>query len=431
MATFFNLKKENQTDFKLPFARETAGLQADVYKAEPTDDSGIVSVIKNLRFTGSDLTDYTLNRIPFCLLKEYELRTNSSINSLLYILQGSGYSSADVVSGITNLGGILKSNTPSGVAGATTDVAGAITEGSTALGINDFISKGAQVLKDGVTDIVDLLKAKEVLPGSLKPYQGLYIRQPTGFKYILPYFKNVKKGISNSFSTTDSGMLAGNWVGSLSKKVSDKVDEFVKTALFTSPGAYIEQPKFFNIGEEGPTYEVTFHLINTINKDDVQKHYDFLFLLAFQNLPYRKDLARLRLPCIYSFTLPGEIFLPYAYIKSMTVDFVGNRRILNSLRHPLNNSIMTPGTTVPDVYEVTLTITGLNADMGNFMVNDYLVNINSTLASDLPQDRAQSPININPPGAPRPLITPDTPPAPPNAPIRPFTPFNPSGPPLA
>ena len=430
MATFFNLKKENQTDFKLPFARETAGLQADVYKAEPTDGSGIVSVIKNLRFTGSDLTDYTLNRIPFCLLKEYELRTNSSINSLLYILQGSGYSSADFVSGITNLGGILKSNAPGGVAQAAAAAApplkAAINQGSTTLGINDFISKGAQVLKDGVTDIVDLLKAKEVLPGSLKPYQGLYIRQPTGFKYILPYFKNVKKGISNSFSTTDSGMLAGNWVGSLSKKVSDKVDEFVKTALFTSPGAYIEQPKFFNIGEEGPTYEVTFHLINTINKDDVQKHYDFLFLLAFQNLPYRKDLARLRLPCIYSFTLPGEIFLPYAYIKSMTVDFVGNRRILNSLRHPLNNSIMTPGTVVPDVYEVTLTITGLNADMGNFMVNDYLVNINSTLASDLPQDRAESPININTPGNPRPLISPEIPAA------RPATPFRlDSPPPLA
>lgn len=416
MATFFNLKKENQTDFKLPFARETAGLQADVYKAEPTDGSGLVSVIKNLRFTGSDLTDYTLNRIPFCLLKEYELRTNSSINSLLYILQGSGYSAADVATGLNNLGGILKLNTPETVTQAAATATAAITEGSTDLGINDFISKGAQVLKDGVTDIVNLLKAKEVLPGSLKPYQGLYIRQPTGFKYILPYFKNVKKGISNSFSTTDSGMLAGNWVGSLSKKVSDKVDEFVKTALFTSPGAYIEQPKFFNIGEEGPTYEVTFHLINTINKDDVQKHYDFLFLLAFQNLPYRKDLARLRLPCIYSFTLPGEIFLPYAYIKSMTVDFVGNRRILNSLRHPLNNSIMTPGTVVPDVYEVTLTITGLNADMGNFMVNDYLVNINSTLASDLPQDRAQSPININTRGAPRPLITPDTPPTQPNTP---------------
>ena len=421
MATFFNLKKQDQTDFKLPFARETAGLQADVYKAVPVEENGIVNVIEDLRFTGSDLTDYTLNRIPFCLLKEYELRTNSSINSLLYILQGSGYSTTDVATGLNNFGTILKTNTPGFVTQAAGATAGAVNQGSTALGINDFISKGAQVLTNGVTDIVDLLKTKEELPGSLKPYQGLYIRQPTGFKYILPYFKNIKKEISNSFSTTDQGMLAGNWVGSLSKKVSDKVDEFVKTALFTAPGAYIEQPKFFNIGEEGPTYEVTFHLINTINKDDVQKHYDFLFLLAFQNLPYRKDLARLRLPCIYSFTLPGEIFLPYAYIRTMTVNFVGNRRILNSLRHPLNNSIMTPGTVVPDVYEVTLTITGLNADMGNFMVNDYLVNINSTLASDLPQDRAESPININIPGIPRRLIFPQIPAA------LPATPFEQGG----
>lgn len=424
MATFFNLNIEENSAITAPGALNSLGLQADTYIAEPTITNGVVDVIRNLRFTGSDITDYISNKIPFCILKEYEILTNSSLTSLLYTLQGSGYTTEQLKGALTSfantsVGGVV-GNIGRAVGGVAADsvanIGGAavgigtlatgaelLPAANNAVNVKDFISTAINQLKQSLIDAEKLLTNNEQLPGSLKPYQGLYIRQPTGFKYILPYFTDIKKTIGNQFSSSDEGMLEGNFIGKGAKKLSSAVDAFVKTALFTTPGAYIEQPKFYNIGNDGPSYEVTFNLINTFDVEDIQRHYDFLFLLAFQNLPYRKDIARIRLPSIYSFTLPGEIFLPYAYISSMQVKFIGNRRTVK-LQHPRDGKEVS--TVVPDVYEISLTIKGLNPDVGNFMVNDYLLDIQSTLAND-PRRYTSQPTAVSPaPGTPAPVQAP-------------------------
>lgn len=401
MANFFNLQPETTTNVGLPGASEAVGLQADVYTAKVGNNTGIIDVIRQLRISGNDITGYIIDRMPFCILKEYELLTNSSINSLLYVLQGLGYTRDQIKGLVTDVGGSfneLVSNTlPNTPTGGNT---------SGTFKISDTITSIKLALQEGITNVQNILLQNEPLPGSLKPYQNLYIRQATGFKYILPYFDDVKKEISADFSSSQSGLLAGNKFGEIAQASVKVYESFVKTLMFATPGAFIEQPKFYNLGENGPSYNITFNLINTFDVGDIQRHYDFLFLLAFQNLPYRRDLARIRLPKIYSFTLPGEIFLPYAFISSMNVEFLGNRRTV-TIQHPKDNRLVK--CTVPDVYQVSLRITGLNPDAGNFMVNDYLTNIQSTLYSPDPAPFVAEPATVRTtPGTPRPIETPST-----------------------
>lgn len=388
MANFFTLKKVD------PLINLPVGLQADEYEAKYTNNTGIINVIEDLRFTGNDITGYIKEKVPYCILKEYELLTNSSINSLLYILQGTtGGNAVDYLNSTLNSLG----ETVTKFAPGTVNNLQAGAKVATPQKIQDFISTAVDVVKQ---EFNQLSTKKQQLPGSLKPYQGLYIRQETEFKYILPYFNDNKKTINTSFETAGEG---GGYAGAAAKKVTEFAEKIVQTALITTPGAYIEQPKFFNMGD-GPSYDFRFNLINTFDVEDIQKHYDFLFLLTFQNLPYRKDLARVRLPKIYSFVIPGEIFLPYAYIKSMTINFLGNRRNV-AVTHPNGDTVKT---IIPDVYEVNLTVTGLNPDVGNFMVTDYLTKIKSRiLTSDEPFATPQAAANTVGPGTPRPLILPN------------------------
>lgn len=396
MANFFTLQRDPQEGVSIG-ASNQVGLIGDVYRAEPTDN-GIVSVISNMRFTGSDLTTYQKSRIPFCLLNEYELLTNSAVSSLLYTLQGS-IGSGDLKS----LGGVF-SNISGGLSDATSSVKKLINPSGGAAGdlgsfqnpgviakaaaagekagklISDFTTQLAGVLQSGINSVQDILNTSSKQTGSIKPYQNLYVTKPTGFHYTFPYYGNRKKDITSQFSVSEAGLINNPIINKGSEFLISAVEKFAQIALFTSPGVYIERPKFYNLSDSGPAYDINFSLINTFDVKDIQRHYDFLFLLTFQNLPYRKDLARVKLPRIYSFILPGEIFLPYVYISKMAINFEGNRRIIR-LTHPRGTVV---DTIVPDIYNVTLTVTSLNPDAGNFMVSDKLLNIRSFFVDDVP-----------------------------------------------
>lgn len=392
MANFFTLQKDTESGVASPIGTGAIGLLGDVYSADPVNN-GIVSVISNMRFTGSDLTTYQKSRIPFCLLNEYELITNSAVSSLLYTLQGvtGGTEVARTGGNIVNrVKTFLKPSGPP----ADLSTQGGISNGLDSLGfsgaaeftkkagqtISDFTTQLAEALQNGLNAVEEILKTSREQTGSIKPYQNLYVTKPTGFHYTFPYYSNNKKNITSNFSVTEAGLLNNPIVNKGSEFITSGIEKFAQVALFTAPGVYIERPKFYNLADSGPAYDIKFSLINTFDVRDIQRHYDFLFLLTFQNLPYRKDIARVKLPRIYSFILPGELFLPYAYISNMTVDFEGNRRLIR-LTHPLGNVVES---IVPDVYNVTITVTSLNPDAGNFMVADKLLNIKSFFAEDGP-----------------------------------------------
>ena len=57
--------------------------------------------------------------------------------------------------------------------------------------------------------------------------------------------------------------------------------------------------------------------------------------------------------------------MPYAYISSLSVKFLGSRRLLK-IQAPINNGISFQ-TIIPDAYEVNITIEGLNDETKNFI----------------------------------------------------------------
>lgn len=381
MANFFTLQKDTESGVTLPGSSGPVGLLGDVYSADPVEN-GIVSVISNMRFTGSDLTTYQKSRIPFCLLNEYELITNSAVSSLLYTLQGVTGSTGVARTGGDIINRVKTLIKPSGTPTDSSTNSGAANGFGSNVGqtISDFTTQLASALQSGLNAVEEVLKTSREQTGSLKPYQNLYISKPTGFHYTFPYYTNTKKNITSNFSVTEAGLLNNPIINKGSDLIASGIEKFAQVALFTAPGVYIERPKFYNLADSGPAYDIKFSLINTFDVKDIQRHYDFLFLLTFQNLPYRKDIARVKLPRIYSFILPGELFLPYAYISNMTIDFEGNRRLVR-LTHPLGNVVES---IVPDVYNVSITVTSLNPDAGNFMVADKLLNIKSFYAGDGP-----------------------------------------------
>jgi hypothetical protein len=372
--------KETSVDELISNATPTS----TVFKAVPSGNSGIINIVESMQIATNDIIpgSYLANKIPTCILKEYELIANSSVSQLLYYLRSLGTTANGSVSDLLNQAATTLGNIGSNAEN--------LLSGPVGGAIKDFIGDNTKEILDKATQpLQEILKNNEQFSGSMTPYQNLYLRKATNFKYVLPFYTDKKKDITNAFSDSQTGLLAGNLFAKYVTGGAKLAYETVaKNLLFATPGAYIEQPKFFDAGTNGESYEIKFDLINTINSDKVQTHFDLLFLLAYQNLPYRKDIARVTLPKIYTFIIPGEIYLPYAYISSLKIDFVGNRRKMKIIHPKFIASDVGPTTNtsggtlldciVPEVYSVSMTVTGLTTPAANYMIADELFKITST-----------------------------------------------------
>ena len=223
----------------------------------------------------------------------------------------------------------------------------------------------------------------------LKSYLGIYLTKPTGFNYALPFFNETPLRAKNIWNN-DSGFLSDSV-----KQPIDLAQKTVEeTAAFfniTQPGTFIEKPKYYQYSTEGESVTISFPLYNTIKKTDklsYQQNYEFLWILAFQNKPFRTSFSRISPPKLYTLTIPGQIYMPYSYISNMEINFGGTRRNLPVIipapcqatgaadlktvgdQGPTRSIIRTVEVAIPDVYTVTLTFTSLLADVANTMIDN-------------------------------------------------------------
>jgi hypothetical protein len=342
----------------------------------PGTGDGVIDIIGSMQFVGNEISDSLKDRIPFCILKEYELVSNSTVSQLLYYVRSLGITDEQLASTGGNVEKIAekvkaKSNEFKGEKNSIIkDVVGSVLNG----------------ISDQLGNVSNALASNERLDGVLLPYNGLYARQATGFQYVFPYFEDLKKSITTNFTDSETGLLKNNVFKAVNSLFDDAYEKIGQSLLAATPGAYIEQPKFFSPGS-GENYKITFNLINTVDGVKIQRHLDFLFLLAFQNLPFRKNIAEVLPPKIYSFTLPGELYIPFAYISKLDIQFIGNRRAMN-MRLPYINK--TDRCIVPEVYSVTLEITSLTYTSANFMVADQINKIVVPEVSNQPAEPPKS-----------------------------------------
>tara|TARA_X000001382_G_scaffold130717_1_gene126607 strand:- start:3948 stop:5123 length:1176 start_codon:yes stop_codon:yes gene_type:complete len=327
-----------------------------------------IDVINDFPWTKSPKT--SRQDIPAAYIKEKRLLTNSTLANFFYgILAG-----ADVIE--TGIDRIKSGNIQIG--SNELNVYDTLESAGVSFpGVKDALVSGAKTSKDVVKDFKD--KAASFLTNSnqvdniLKPYNGLYYTEDTGFKYYLPYLSDDYLGTDNTFSE-DSQKLAG--LDTISQTLQTGFDAVRGVAFMDKPGVYVEQSKQYQFGQDGRTFDITFPLLNTGSYEDVKKNWQLIFGLIYQNKPGRVNRNLLELPVIYEFYIEGMAYMPYSYITKIQVDFIGNRRTMAvdipSFGDIGNNESLGDRTNInsiiPDAYNVKISFVGLNKETKNFLI---------------------------------------------------------------
>lgn len=319
---------------------------------KPTN-SGVIDVINEFIWTASPQIN-TFKKVPVLYLTERKQTLNSLLASGMYYLnaleQGSGATGQVVRSAADSIITKIVSILPNALSNIKT-------------GDNKFQAFASKYAGSS---------SDKSLLADLKSYIGIYYTQTTGFEYALPYFNTTGLNTNNTWG--DSAQLGVPLVTEIIEGVGSAAEKISSTLNINQPGTFIEKPKYYQYEANGKTLTVTFPLLNTItrgtgsvstDKLPYQQNYELLWILAYQNRPFRTSFSRVSPAKMYTLSLPGQEFFPYCYIESLTIDFKGTRRNL-PVTLPTGDTIIT---TIPEAYTVSITFKSLLANVSNMMIN--------------------------------------------------------------
>lgn len=343
-----------------------------------------LDVVKNYNWTYSPQSSRV--EVPSIILTEKRLKTNALVSQLLYSFGASQQGLEKIKQTITETigkdSGFIKAlDYLQKQAGEAVSNAGDAL-GSTSVG-KKFLDAFSSIQDENAVMNSDLLKG----------YKNLYLTQDTGWRYIFPYFDNYSNDASNAFGSDTNLPTLGALRG-----IAEGVASFNEAiAVLQNPleFSFAERSKFYSYPEQGDEISFEFPLINTGSStyEDVKKNWQLLFLLLYQNKPSRVNANVIEPPVLYQVELPGQKFLPFAYITKLAVDFKGSRRsytldipvqtqsfasstrgapttnlpdnqVISGFASQDNKKITT---IIPDAYTVKISLKGLIADSRNFM----------------------------------------------------------------
>ena len=342
------------------------------YRPEPRNDGGAIDIVNNFSwYTGPKAEINALNKVPRAFIVERRQVLNSLISGALYYLNTIAATGKKLFSSGGNT-----SNNINGDDKAISKLESYLQKING--GVSSKIKNATANLKFNTGEDEAILKAH-----NLESLIGIYLTKKTGFNYTFPYFGNTPE-ITSSWSTGGEGAIAG-----LVNSGMQVIDEISKITNIAQPGVYIEKPKYFNFAEEGKSVTISFPLFNTIRRSTFspyQQNYELLWLLAFQNRPYKTSFARTPPPKIYTVTIPGVYSTPYSYISNLSIDFKGTTRQLKVATPTLvNGGILRKAETkvpIPEAYVVNVTFTSLLNDYANQMIgSNYTTTIEGFKAS--------------------------------------------------
>jgi hypothetical protein len=352
-----------------------------------TKIKGLIDVINNFDWTttptragaGQDF------KVPSVRIQEFEMNRLSVINSIRYQLQA--FSSiiddnADAVKATINAVGNASadalpqdnstSNKFGNVVGNAVIELNKVFANAASVAQIDDLANFVQRSTAGFTSVLGSLGSKSESDSNsqwLKMLNGLYTLTSTQFEYIFPYFENRAMDANPRFANFDA-VLKGGISKGIASGVSNKIQgELLSLPELSQPGVYIEQPQLMDISSSsGSDITVTFPLLNTLSFEGAVKNYQLLWLLAFQNKPYRESITVVSPAKVYRVYIPGIKYMHFAHISNLSVDFLGVRRTVSI---PMPTVAGTPNqvnVVMPDAYKVSITFKSLTTDMGNLMI---------------------------------------------------------------
>lgn len=311
-----------------------------------TGGSGVINVVNDFQWTASPPGASSRQEVPRIQLREKRLKTNAILAAAAYYLMSAAGSTG-------RIGDALQSGALGSAGQSLANLGGSI---------GNFL--GGIVSNSVVGDILNQ-NIESLGMDTLKPYEGLYITEDTGFKYVFPYFDDTQQMLNNAFSVNDDMLGPSSILGRTVNTIRDAAESMARLASFSEPGLYIERPKFYSFKSTGDQITFSFPLINTgwATYDDVGINWQLAFLLAYQNNPNRRTREIIEPPCIYEVSIEGIKYIPFAYIRNLNIKYVGSRRAME-LDVPGGGRITT---IIPDAYMIEITLEGLVADTRNFM----------------------------------------------------------------
>tara|TARA_A100000171_G_C2139869_1_gene154105 strand:+ start:5954 stop:7273 length:1320 start_codon:yes stop_codon:yes gene_type:complete len=319
----------------------------------------------NNDFTWTKSPKSSRQDVPTLRLIEKRITKNSTVSNLAYSL----LATADLANTVSVQGAasidLLAGNEEANVQNSLQNLkSGAADSVNSIVNNSETLTK----VKGKINEILDF---EAFQSNVLKAYNYLYITEKTGFEYIFPYLEDDYRE-----SNLQMGENQQNVASSLLGGAADLAQQAAGLALVLRPGVYIEEAQQFSMGQEGRTLNIKIPLLNTGNYEDILKNWQLVFGLVYQNRPGRITKNLVDVPVIYEAFIEGMAYMPYAYIKGLSVSFLGNRRTMK-MKIPVTKftsqgsdvGIQTREitTVVPDAYQLNLSITGLNEETRNFM----------------------------------------------------------------
>lgn len=331
-----------------------------IYGDQSSQVKDPINVVNDFPWTNSPKS--SRDDVPKLQMIEQRIVLNSTVTNMVY----SALASVDNISSLGNTArGLVDRFFPKEDAADATASAKAADEATTTAEEQANKSK----LREAFEAVMQGGYFKTFDSEVLRPYEGLYATEYTGFNYYFPYLEDSYREITNQF-----GEGEGNILTPIADLASD-VASMTNILNVVKPGTYIEKSKQFTMGDTGRQLSFTIPLLNTGSFEDVKRNWQLIFGLVYQNRPGRVSKSIIDQPVIYEIHLPGVAYMPYAYISNLSVKFLGNRRemefdvpIMNEgVSGGTSNNIGNIKTVIPDAYELSITVTGLNEETRNFI----------------------------------------------------------------
>ena len=361
--------------------------------------NGMIDVVNDFYWTTSQQS--SRQDVPYGMLKEKRLKSNALIAQLAYYAAIASDKTGVLTGRIANLAS--NSRALSGpLGGSITNSVGRIFSGAGQKLLGAASSFGKGVLGTGILQaltgksaegIIGSLTGESAGSDVLAAYEGLYITEDTKFVYKFPYFENQNVALQNQFGSDDS--ILSSSLGQLGKAAFGAAENIISSMGVMEPGVYIEKPKAFKPMDGGDNITFRFPLINTgwSTFEDVQKNWQLIYLLTYQNRPNRRTRDLLDPPCLYELMIPGIKYMPYAFISRMAVDFLGSRRSYYINAPSAGGGSTKIQTIIPDAYDVSITFTSLIGESQNFLYHMLNEKQNLINVSDGPVGIAETFLN--------------------------------------
>jgi hypothetical protein len=331
-----------------------------IYGDQSSQVKDPINIVNDFPWTNSPKS--SRDDVPKLQMIEQRIVLNSTVTNMVY----STLASVDNVAAVGNtVGGLVDRFFPTENPQDATVSGEAVNEATTTAEEESNKSK----LREAFEAVMQGGYFKTFDSEVLRPYEGLYATEYTGFNYYFPYLEDSYREVTNQF-----GEGEGNILSPIANLAGD-VAALTNVLNIIKPGTYIEKSKQFTMGDKGRTLSLKIPLLNTGSFEDVRRNWQLLFGLVYQNRPGRVSKSIIDQPVIYEVHLPGVAYMPYAYISSLSIRFLGNRREMEfdvpimgeGVDGGTSNNIGTIRTAIPDAYELSLSITGLNEETRNFI----------------------------------------------------------------